>query len=127
LIFRAISVPLAQRNERARLAVIVLVAALLGLDVSVDRVRDRLVRAACSVLVDHGRPFAVVTHPRHQIPQARAAGRCERVARVPQIVTCGPSAPIDFTAYDQADILLKLPRRRGPPMTPGKARALARS
>src|SRR5450755_4336896 len=68
---------------------------------SVDRVRDRLVRASCLVLVDHGRAFAVVTHPRHQIPQARAAGRGECVARVPQIVemkalgggACGAAGP----------------------------------
>ena len=41
LIFRAISAPLAHRGERARLAVAVLVAALLGLDVRVDPVRER--------------------------------------------------------------------------------------
>ena len=59
---------------------------LLGLDVGVDRAGDRLVRAARLVLVDHGRALAVVAHPRHQVPQARAAGRRERVARMPQIM-----------------------------------------
>jgi hypothetical protein len=93
LILRAISGPLAHRSEHTRLAVVVLVVGLLGLDVGVDRPRDRLVRAARFVLVDHGRSFAVVTHPRHEIPQARAAGRRERVSRMPQIVkmqTFGP-------------------------------------
>ncbi len=33
--------------------------------------------------------------------------------------------PIDSTAYGQADILLKLPRRSGPPLAPGKASAPA--
>ena len=47
LIFRAISAPLAHRGERARLAVAVLVAALLGLDVRVDPVRERGGPARC--------------------------------------------------------------------------------
>jgi len=33
--------------------------------------------------------------------------------------------PIDSTAYGQADILLKLPRRSGPPLAPGKTSAPA--
>jgi hypothetical protein len=49
MIFRAISVQLAHRDQCARLAVVI-VAALLGLDVLVDRVGDRLVRAAGLVL-----------------------------------------------------------------------------
>jgi hypothetical protein len=49
-------VPLAHGGEYARLAVVVIVAAaaLLGLDVGVDRIGDGLVRAACLVLVDQG-------------------------------------------------------------------------
>jgi hypothetical protein len=31
--------------------------------------------------------------------------------------------PIDSTACGKADILLKLPRRRGPPLAPGKTSA----
>jgi hypothetical protein len=45
LIFRAISVQLAHRDQCARLAVVI-VAAMLGLDVPVDRARDCLVRFA---------------------------------------------------------------------------------
>ena len=45
MIFRAISVQLAHRDQCARLAVVI-VAALLGLDVPIDRARDRLVRAS---------------------------------------------------------------------------------
>ena len=86
MIFRAISVPLTHGGERARLAVVVLVAALLGLDVGVDGARDGLVRAARFVLVDHGRSLAVVPHPGHEVPQPRAAGRRERVAGMPQIM-----------------------------------------
>jgi hypothetical protein len=75
---------LADGGEHARLAIIVIV--LLGLDVAVDRLRDRLVCAADLVLVDEGCPLAVVPHPGHEVPQARSAGRCEVVAGVPQVV-----------------------------------------
>jgi hypothetical protein len=74
----AINVPLAHRGESARWSVVVvIVAALRGLDVDVDGVRDGLVCTARFVLVDHGRPLTVVVHPRHEIAQARAAGRCD--------------------------------------------------
>src|SRR6266851_7331391 len=86
MILRAISGPLAHGGEHARRTVVVIVVALLGLDVCVDGVGDRLVRAARLMLVDHGRSLAVVTHPRHEIPQARATGRRERVAGMAQIV-----------------------------------------
>jgi hypothetical protein len=86
LIFRAINVPLAHRGERACLAVVVIVLASLGLDVRVDRVRDRLIRTARFMLVDPRRALAVVTHPSHQVPQARAAGRGEVVAGVSEIM-----------------------------------------
>jgi hypothetical protein len=46
-------------DQGARRAVAI-VAALLGLEVPVDRARDRLDRAAGLVLVHHRRPFAVV-------------------------------------------------------------------
>ncbi len=59
LIFRAISGPLAHRGERARLAVVIvavpLTVALLGLDVRVDRVRDRPVCTTRLMLVDQSR------------------------------------------------------------------------
>jgi hypothetical protein len=47
----AISVPLAHRGERGRRAIIVIIAALLSLDVRVDRACDRLVRSAGLVLI----------------------------------------------------------------------------
>jgi hypothetical protein len=46
----------------------------LGLDVGVDGARNPLVRTARLVLVDQRRAFAVMSHPRHQVLQARAAG-----------------------------------------------------
>jgi hypothetical protein len=45
LIFRAINVPLAHRSYASRLATIVLIGGLLGLDVAIDGVRDRPVCA----------------------------------------------------------------------------------
>ena len=50
LISRAINGQLVHRDQCARRAVVI-VAALLGLDVPVDRARDRSVRAASLVLV----------------------------------------------------------------------------
>lgn len=58
MIFRAINVQLAHRDQCTRRAVVI-VAALLGLDMPVDRARDRLIRAAGLMLVDHRPPFAV--------------------------------------------------------------------
>jgi hypothetical protein len=46
MILRAINGPLAHGGEHARRAIVVIVVSLLGLDVRVDRARDRLVRAA---------------------------------------------------------------------------------
>ena len=60
---RAISVQLACRDEGPGGAVVIVALALLGLDVSVDRARDPLVRAARLVLVDQCRALAVVSHP----------------------------------------------------------------
>jgi len=56
---------------------------MLGLDVSVDGVGDRPVRAAGLMLVDHRRPLAVMPHPANPVPHPRAAGRGEGVARMP--------------------------------------------
>jgi hypothetical protein len=35
------------------------------------------------VLVDHGGPFAVMTHPRHEVLETCAAGRRESVPGMP--------------------------------------------
>jgi hypothetical protein len=60
--------------------VVIVALALPGLDVGVDRVGYRLVRAARLVLVDHRRPLTVVTHASHQISQGGAAVGRELVA-----------------------------------------------
>jgi hypothetical protein len=86
-------VPLADRGERARLAVVLVALGVLvplGLDVRVDRARDGLVRPACLVLVDQRGTLAVVAHPCHEISQPRSAGRGEVVAGVPQIMEVQP-------------------------------------
>ena len=75
MIFRAINVQLAHRDQCTRLAVVI-VAALHGLDVPVDRAGDRLVRAARLVLVDHRGSLAVVAHPRHQVLAIALAPNC---------------------------------------------------
>jgi hypothetical protein len=59
---------------------------LLGLDVGVDRVRDRRVGALGLVLVDHRGPLAVVSHPSHQVPEPGAAVGGELVPGVAQVV-----------------------------------------
>jgi len=43
---------------------------LLGLNVCIHRLGDSLVSTSCRVLVDDRSALAVVTHPRHQIPEA---------------------------------------------------------
>src|SRR5262249_51856223 len=48
---------------------------LLRLDVRVDRGRNQLIGTASPVLVDDRGPFAVVSHPGHQVPQPGAAYR----------------------------------------------------
>ena len=88
-----------------------------------DSPGNRLVFAAGLVLVDQGRTLAVMTHPRHEIPQPGTAGGRERVACMAQIVEVHVLTPIERTANDQADIRLKLPRRSGPPITPGNTSA----
>ena len=81
---RAINVPLPRWNQYpGGTIVVLLVRALLGTDVGVYRVRDRGIGTARLVLVDHGGPFAVMTHPRHEVLETCAAGRCERVPGMP--------------------------------------------
>src|SRR6266516_4255462 len=61
----------------------------------------------------------------HQILQARAAGCREVIPGLPEVVKVQASAPIARMACGQADILLKLLRRSGPPLTPAKMSASA--
>ena len=95
---RAINGPLASGDQCAGRPVLVVAAAgLLGLDVRVDGVCDRLVSALGLVLVDHRGSFAVVSHPGHQVPEPGAAVGRELVSRVPQVVEmqAGHADPLD--------------------------------
>jgi hypothetical protein len=84
---RAINVPLADRRQPTGSATLTaIIAAQLGTGVSVNRPRDRSVRAAGLMLVDHRGMLAVMTHPRHQVTQPRTAGRRPGVARMSQIM-----------------------------------------
>ena len=82
-VLRDISVPLTSGHQRPGRAVTL---ALLGLDVEVDRIRDPLVSTACLVLVDQRGALTVVTHPRHQVLEPRAAGCREMGTSMPQVV-----------------------------------------
>jgi hypothetical protein len=75
----------------------------------VDRACDGEVGASCLVLVDDRGAFAVVAHPGHQVPQARAAG-CQMIAGVPEVVKVEAFGADGLGACGQADILLKLLR-----------------
>jgi hypothetical protein len=84
---RAINVPLPRRDEHAALPIIsAALTPTLGLDMSIDRARDRLVSAPRLVLVNHRRTLAVVTQASHQVLDASPAGRCKRVPGVTQVV-----------------------------------------
>ena len=84
---RAINGQLACWRGHARGAVVpILGICLLGLNVCIHRLGDGLVSAAGRVPIDDRSALAVVTRPRHQIPETRAAGRRESVPRVAQIV-----------------------------------------
>jgi hypothetical protein len=52
-------------TDGSRSAIIIVSLALLRLHVSVDRIGDGRVGAACFVLVDDRGALAVVAHPRH--------------------------------------------------------------
>ena len=59
---------------------------LFGLEVRVDRIRDRLISAPGLVLVDHRGPVAVAPHPGHQVPEPGAAfGMVPGVAEVAEV------------------------------------------
>ena len=69
---RAISGPLTSWDQHTGRPILVFAAPrLLGLDVRVDRIRDRLVGALGLVLVDHRRAFAVVSHAGNEVPEPR--------------------------------------------------------
>jgi len=94
----AISKLLADRDQDARGAVVIVWLRALGLDAGIDVVGNDVVRATRLVLVDHGGALAVVAHARHQVTQARAAVGCELVARVPQVAEMQAGMPMDATA-----------------------------
>ena len=83
---RAINVPLARGHDGPGGAADIVSIALLGLNVSVDRVGDGGVGATCFVLVDDRGALAVVAHPRHQISKPHAAPGRPGVPRMPQIM-----------------------------------------
>lgn len=86
-------------------------------------------RASCLVLVDHRGPFAVVTHPGHEVPQPRAVGCREVVPGVPQIMEVQPigadgARHVVAGPAGQSDSLLKLLRRIGLPLAPANRSAV---
>jgi hypothetical protein len=104
---------------------VLVLAGFGGLDVGVDRACDGQVGPSCFVLVDDRGALAVVAI--RAIRSFRlaplAAAKWFPVCR--RSWKCRPSAPIARTACAQAAILLKLLRRSGPPLTPGKTSASA--
>jgi hypothetical protein len=73
---RAINVQLATGADAPVVALAATNAGrLLRLDVRVDRGRNQLIGTASPVLIDDRGPFAVVSHPGHQVPQPGAAYR----------------------------------------------------
>ena len=73
-------------TDGPRSAIISVSLALLRLHVSVDRIGDGCIGAACFVLVDDRGALAVVAHPRHQVSESHAAPGRPRVPRVPEIM-----------------------------------------
>jgi hypothetical protein len=124
---RAISVPLANGHQHAsRAAVILVIVAAGGLDVSVDRAGYALVGSLRLMHVDHGRPFAVVAHPGHQIlDSSTAAGRAvSRELVYPYAAGRGSAGrPGRATGPPRAS-LRHLPRARNPALTTGQAVSL---
>jgi hypothetical protein len=84
---RAISVQLATGADAPGVALAATGATcLLCLDVCVDRGRNQLIGTASPVLVNNRGPFAVVPHPRHQVPQPGAAYSRKVIPGVAEIV-----------------------------------------
>ena len=61
-------------------ATVIASLALLGLHMSVDRIGDGRIGAACFVLVDDRGALAVVAHPRHQVFEPHTAPGARRAA-----------------------------------------------
>src|SRR5204863_9067899 len=92
---RAISVQLACWRGHARGAIVTILGiGLLGFNVCIHCLGDGLLSTACRVLVNDRSALAVMTHPRHQIPEASTAGRREGVTRVAEITKVQPPAPM---------------------------------
>jgi hypothetical protein len=84
---RAINVQLATGADAPIVALAATNAGrLLRLDVRVDRGRNQLIGTASPVLVDDRGPFAVVSHPGHQVSQPGAAYRRKVIPGVAKIV-----------------------------------------
>src|SRR5262249_17299247 len=84
---RAINVQLATGADAPVVALAATNAGrLLRLDVRVDRGRNQLIGTASPVLVDDRGPFAVVSHPGHQVPQPGAAYRRKVIPGMAKIV-----------------------------------------
>ena len=81
-----VNVPLARVDDGPRSATVIASLALLRLHVSVDRIGDGRIGAACFVLVDDRGALAVVAHPRHQVSKPDAAPGRPCVPRVPEIM-----------------------------------------
>jgi len=126
---RAISVQLATGADAPSVALAATGAmCLLCLDVRVDRGRDQLIGTTSPVLVEDRRPFAVVPHPGHQVPQPGAAHSCQVVPGVPKVVK------VQAFGVDRADRVRpggRLVKRRrcaapGPAIAPASAFGEAR-
>jgi hypothetical protein len=72
--------------QRQRVGHAVPLVVIAQFELLVDRIRDRFVRPAYGVLVDHGGPHVVVSHPSHQILEARARLGGQHVPGMTKIV-----------------------------------------
>jgi hypothetical protein len=77
--FRAISGPLAHRDEHARCAIVIVPPPAFGFDMSVDAVSDDLVGTAHPVLVDQRCALAVMPHACHEILDPRTASSAKGI------------------------------------------------
>jgi hypothetical protein len=80
------NVPLARVDDGPGSATVIASLALLRPHMSVDRIGDGRVGAACFVLVDDRGALAVMAHPRHRVFEPHAARGRPRVPRVPEIM-----------------------------------------
>jgi hypothetical protein len=89
--------------------------------VNVEGIRNRAVRPSPFVVVDHGRAFAVVAHPQHQVPQPGAAPGGDVVAGVPQVTKVQTPMPIVRAASGQPDIATRSRRAIRPSAVVGSS------